>query len=609
MSTPISRRFHAWAITALVVSVVGCESYEYCPEGQSWCWARCVFLESDDENCGSCGNACDVFEVCVNGSCRSSCTCLSDTDCSEDQCCFEDCVCAHKDCTGLECGPDPVCNMSCGDCGSSGSCVNGECVGGCTTREDCAGPVCLVCKDHECVPPPPVCQGDQDCCLGYRCNLGICVSNGPECVSDDECRAIDPEKPRCVDGRCELECIADIDCPLPEMACIDNHCIRAEPGQPGDPCAYDTVNATAGDCDEGLVCLGQTADSFFGTCPNGHTWECEDIFDSYNPDCVDGNCGYSFCAEECNETWECPSGFAPQDCNGTCYCTPSTTGVWAVGDPCHLGDVHQDYFCCPPGLRCLGRPADGNSGTCPDGDPAECTEYPPSHNPDCVNANCGYSFCVPRCDVVGNCPRGYEPLDVNGMCYCIPSKADSQAGEPCPFGNVNDFASFCIDGLTCLGNEDTGSCPNGSVSECIGLPESWHPDCANGICGFSFCSEECDLQGNCPLGFVPAEVSGACYCLPADPGDSQAGDPCPISDTNLPHDNCAFGLTCVGGHSGTCPGGSPAECTEFPASWNPDCVNGVCGYSFCAYRCDSQGNCPAGFWPQNLGSTCYCMPD
>jgi hypothetical protein len=223
-----------------------------------------------------------------------------------------------------------------------------------------------------------------------------------------------------VDGRCELECIADIDCPSPEMTCIDNHCIGAEPGQPGDPCAYDTVNATAGDCDEGLVCLGRAADGSSGTCPNGHPRECEEIYESVDPDCVDGNCGYSFCSEKCNDQWECPSGFDPQDRNGTCYCIPDMIGQWPTGNPCPLGDVNDGYDYCPPGLRCLGRAADGNSGTCPGGDPAECTEFPTTQNPDCVNGNCGYSFCATECDSQGDCPAGFWPQDVGGVCYCIP---------------------------------------------------------------------------------------------------------------------------------------------------------------------------------------------
>jgi hypothetical protein len=567
---PGTRLIHVCILVLFVIT--GCEEYEHCPPGQSWCWAQCVDLVNDDENCGQCDNQCVPHSSCRNGECN----CVGG---------YANC---YGDCVNLKSEQDH-CGVCGNACGLRESCINGICEPFCGCDEPLT--CCAVDNTEICVDT----NSDEAHCgaCGLECGIGRTCCDG-SCVNTIS------EDAHC--GACGNRCNSN-------QFCDNGYCVNLQFRQPGDPCAYDTVNEAAGDCSEGLVCLGTLADGSFGTCPNGNNLECEWIYESYNPDCVNGNCGYSFCSEVCNDTWECPSGFAPQDCNGTCYCIPSTPASWGAGGSCHFGDVHEDHGCCPPGLRCLGWPADGNSGTCPGGDPAECTQYPPSHNPDCVNGNCGYSFCVSRCDVVGNCERGLEPLDVNGICYCIPSIADSQAGEPCPFGNMNDFSSFCEDGLTCLGNDDTGSCPGGSVSECIGPPESWHPDCADGICGFSFCSEECDPQGNCPLGFVPAEVSGACYCIPADPGGSQAGDPCPISDTNLPHDNCAAGLTCVGGHSGTCPGGSPAECTEFPASWNPDCVNGSCGYSFCAYQCDAQGNCPAGFWPQDLGSACYCMPD
>ncbi len=45
-------------------------------------------------------------------------------------------------CTGLDCGPDPVCAMSCGSCTTGQSCLNGRCVGG-------SASAC----DETCVPP------------------------------------------------------------------------------------------------------------------------------------------------------------------------------------------------------------------------------------------------------------------------------------------------------------------------------------------------------------------------------------------------------------------------------------------------------------------------
>jgi hypothetical protein len=37
-------------------------------------------------------------------------------------------------------------------------------------------------------------------------------------------------------------------------------------------------------------------------------------------------------------------------------------------------------------------------------------------------------------------------------------------------------------------------------------------------------------------------------------------------------------------------------------------VNGTCGYSFCAYACDAQGNCPTYLDPADFGNVCYCIP-
>ena len=133
------RLIHVCILVSFVI-LAGCEDYQYCPPGMSWCWAQCVDLVSDVNNCGACGYKCPPGAYCVDGDCV-----------------YE----------------------------------------GCTTREDCAGPVCLVCKNHECVPPPPVCQGDHDCCVGYGCNFGICEMHGPGCTSDEECLAQNPETPRC----------------------------------------------------------------------------------------------------------------------------------------------------------------------------------------------------------------------------------------------------------------------------------------------------------------------------------------------------------------------------------------------------------------------------
>jgi hypothetical protein len=58
-----------------VVLLAGCGDDAYCSAGQSWCWAKCVDLQSDNENCGACDNRCALGGFCENGKCRSNPVC------------------------------------------------------------------------------------------------------------------------------------------------------------------------------------------------------------------------------------------------------------------------------------------------------------------------------------------------------------------------------------------------------------------------------------------------------------------------------------------------------------------------------------------------------
>jgi len=80
---------------------------------------------------------------------------------------------------------------------------------------------------------------------------------------------------------------------------------------------------------------------------------------------------------------------------------------------------------------------------------------------------------------------------------------------------MNSSYDFCEAGLICFGFDNVGSCPGGSVGECPQIPENYNPDCVDGICGFSFCSPECDVMGNCPQGFVGQDFGGTCHCIPS----------------------------------------------------------------------------------------------
>jgi sugar lactone lactonase YvrE len=91
-----------------------------------------------DDQCGAsescadcpvdCGDCCGdgVCDVAYNETCVS---CSDDCGCGSGEVCGATGVCeCQPDCSQLECGLDPVCQQSCGDCGASKTCQQGRCV-------------------------------------------------------------------------------------------------------------------------------------------------------------------------------------------------------------------------------------------------------------------------------------------------------------------------------------------------------------------------------------------------------------------------------------------------------------------------------------------------
>lgn len=75
--------------------------------------ATCAPCSEGTEDCDCYGNdTCNEPLVCVQGKCLGPSVCPDGQDCS-----------------GVECGPDPVCGASCGDCPGLADCVEGKCKG------------------------------------------------------------------------------------------------------------------------------------------------------------------------------------------------------------------------------------------------------------------------------------------------------------------------------------------------------------------------------------------------------------------------------------------------------------------------------------------------
>ena len=561
----------------------------------TWCWA---FMDQDLPTCAAEQDCVDAgFEFpgldCVAGHCMVAS-------------CVEPCT---EDCPGFQGDPEPYhfpCYCDANYLGTQAAgepcafeAVNAE-AGDCIEGLSCLG----LAPDTELAPCP---NGDSDCsgytdpglnpdCVEGGCGASFCSAR---CEADGSCE--DGFSPQTVGGSCYC---------IPSPLYCDNVIL-------GDPCAFeDVVNVDAGPCQCDLTCLGTLPDPQGPACADDV--DCRDALgEIYNPECVGGRCGTSYCATTCHEG-VCDSGFEPQDFGGVCYCVPGVpVGSQDLGDPCTYGPVNEGAGYCLAGLGCIGMAPDPVNAPCPNGD-ADCAAFMDAQwNAECVDGGCGASLCAARC-VDGACPDCGPAVTVSGECYCglmgSVDPADREAGEACVWDVVNQDPCIgnCEASLNCLGMApDPIGMPCVAEADCLAfLPESWNVDCVDGGCGASFCSEEC-IGGACHPGFGPSVLAnGDCYCIPAANDTPRCpGEPCTFVLVNVLAGVCAEGLACAGVLSeegaAPCPNGD-ADCLAFyNAGWNPDCTGGRCGASFCAVPCVA-GACDAGLTPVDVGGTCYC---
>ena len=128
-----------------------------------------------------------------------------------------------RDCSQTECGPDPVCGMTCGGCKQGQVCQEGQC----RCVWDTACPVGMGCEDHECVCDP------YDSCKGVDC--------GPS-----------PYCPEIDCGGCEAD-----------EQCVDTFCVPAAQDCGAQECGFDPeFGEPCGLCPEGETCVDGQCQSF-----------------------------------------------------------------------------------------------------------------------------------------------------------------------------------------------------------------------------------------------------------------------------------------------------------------------------------------------------------
>lgn len=230
-----------------------------CEASEQICDGVCVKTDTDEENCGACGNACATGESCTAGSCAPlACT-------GDEEICAGACANTMTDRTN--CG-------SCGNaCAAGETCTAGACASDCAApRERCTIDTASVCLDTS--SDSAHCGScDTVCPAGQTCSGGACGCDGSRTACGATCVDTTTDRTNC--GSCGRTCAAS-------ETCRDGGC-RCAAGL--TECAAGCVNVRTDNANCGTCATA---------CPTGQS-------------CSDGSCssvcaampGTIFCAGAC----------------------------------------------------------------------------------------------------------------------------------------------------------------------------------------------------------------------------------------------------------------------------------------------------------------------
>ncbi len=521
----------------------------FCFDGldQLCCSGECVEPDTDELNCGACGNRCPRGRQCRDGVCCEDCLVCGSSVCGPGQDCCDD-LCVDTQRNTSHCG---VCDNACGD----GLCLDGSC---CSDCHYCGGDVCRAsenCCDYLCVDE----DSDPDNCggCGIQCDEGEpCIGGQCSCVHEiDQTTEICSEQQTCCGlqgisgymscaflnhdwdhcGSCGNICGAMELCLGGHCACVladrtlevcsdSEQCCPASgcQGLAGDP---NNCGSCGSQCGSGELCVD-------GLCLCGST-----VGDSDSPACTQDQ---ACCGEpaSCQDVTACACG--DSTCGASEYCCDDD--VSGVVAPRCVQPERDAYHCGGCGLACA------NGQVCEAGD---CTcRYPLAdcnglHDDGCETSllvdsdNCGHcGQACPQgqvCDGTGHCAlecSGYL-IDCDGSCVNLGDDRDhcGTCNRPCPAGEICDGAGSCE--LSCAAgfSDCGGSCVELGFDRrnCGGC----HHACLPG--------EVCDGQGACTLSCQSGLTNCGGLCVDLNRDQSHCGT-CGRA--------CASGEICAG--DGSC---------------------------------------------------------
>lgn len=533
-----------------------CASGSQCASNNC-CSTRCTDVQSDVNNCGTCGNSCVGRNggACVSGVCG----CQNTGDCNSQ---------IANQCNGniCQCAGGASCNSNTQRCVAAGcrlrdgqTCiVNGDCASGaCSLAQDgttryCTTTACGTCQvgtaSGSCTPASvgtdpknecgnislcqDMCNGSGACrpaASGVACNTASCTNstqtlrqcNGTTASSCPTTIQACPGSYTCANGSsCRTSCGADADC-IAGYYCNN-------PGSSGS-CLIKRANGQTctqpNECTNGNCSLGQDGSTRYctanpcGLCRVGTSTGA----------CVNATLGTDP-KNECSDVSLCQNM-----CNGSGACRAASNGTTCGASSCT--DINCSGQC--TGTASTLRICDGSTiGSCP-------------------SRNCGNYICADATSCLTSCTRDADCI-AGYFCSAGTCQTRRAAGQTCSRdGECQTNA--------CIGSQ-CQQC-GGSLGELLCAPTAAR--CNAGACATCTNTTQCTAGG---LGNTC--VGGNCTCA----GNNDCNNPRAPRCVSL-RCTCGSGQICPVGQLCSDPTATTATCrqnADQPCQANGDCISGTC---------------------------------